>query len=104
MFIVGKYVGANMARAVGELESITILNVNAYSEFHRHEDSPSYQARYSKHMNAVSKELGNPFIVDDSVELIQLNTKNAMDGEIIISSKTIEKIGKKKFLESKKSV
>ena len=58
---------------------------------------------YWKHANAVSKELGDPFIVDDSMESIQLNAKDVMDGKVIISSKTIEKIGKKKFLGSKKN-
>lgn len=37
------------------------------------------------------------------MESIQLNAKDVMDGKVIISSKTIEKIGKKKFLGGKKN-
>ena len=49
------------------------------------------------------EQLGNPFIVDESVELFQLDTKDVMGEAVVMTVKTTEKIGKKKYEEFKKA-
>ena len=49
------------------------------------------------------EQLGNPFIVDESVELLQLDTKDVMVEAIVMTVKTIEEIGKRKNKEFKKA-
>ena len=49
------------------------------------------------------EQLGNPFIVDESVELLQLDTKDVMGEAIVMTVKTIEEIGKRKNKEFKKA-
>ena len=49
------------------------------------------------------EQLGNSFIVDESVELLQLDTKDVMGEAIVMTVKTIEEIGKRKNKEFKKA-
>ena len=49
------------------------------------------------------EQLGNPFIVDESVELLQLDTKDVMGEAIVMTVKTIEEIGKRKNKEFKEA-
>ena len=49
------------------------------------------------------EQLGNPFIVDESVELYQLDTKNVMGEAVVMTLKTIKEIGKRKHEEFKKA-
>ena len=63
---------AEVAKLFTEFENGTALKENEHSEFHHHEDSPSFQEKFKKHVSGLAMELeqlGNPFIVDESLEL-----------------------------------
>ena len=49
------------------------------------------------------EQLGNPFIVDESVELFQLDTKDVIGEAVVMTVKTTEEIGKRKYEELKKA-
>ena len=76
-----------------------------HGSFHPHEDSNSFQIQFAKHFNDLLTEfeqLGNPFMFDESNELIQLGTKAVMGDDVIKTVKTIEEADKsqsKEFLE-----
>ena len=76
-----------------------------HGSFHPHEDSNSFQIQFAKHVNDLLTEfeqLGNPFMFDESNELIQLGTKAVMGDDVIKTVKTIEEADKsqsKEFLE-----
>ena len=66
-----------VTRVVSEFEELTVLKGNEHSKYDHHEDSPAFQENFRRDVDNVSKEiekLENPFIVDDSKELIQLGT------------------------------
>ena len=66
-----------VTRVISEFEDLTVLKGNEHSKYNHHEDSPAFQANFRRNADNVSKEieqLENPFIVDDSKELIQLGT------------------------------
>ena len=82
-----------IARAVAEFEEGTVLQQKQHGSFHHHEDSKSFQIRFAKHVNDLLTEfeqLGNPFMSDESNELIQLGTKDVMGDDVIKTVKTIE--------------
>ena len=86
-----------IARAVAEFEEGTVLQQKQHGSFHHHEDSNSFQIRFAKHVNDLLTEfeqLGNPFMSDESNELIQLGTKDVMGDDVIKTVKTIEEAGK----------
>ena len=76
-----------------------------HGSFHPHEDSNSFQIQFAKHVNDLLTEfeqLGNPFMFDESNELIQLGTKAVICDDVIKTVKTIEEADKsqsKEFLE-----
>ena len=91
-----KICSPEVARLAMEFENGTVLKENEHSEFHHHEDSPSFQEKSKKHVSGLAmelKQLGNPFIVDESAELFQLNTKDVMGEAVFMTVKTIEEIG-----------
>ena len=49
------------------------------------------------------EQLGDPFIVDESVELFQLDTKDVIGEAVVMTVKTTEEIGKRKYEELKKA-
>ena len=49
------------------------------------------------------EQLGKPFIVNESVELLQLDTKDVTGEAVVMTVKTIEEIGKRKYEEFKKA-
>ena len=95
-----------VARLVTEFENGTVLKENEHSEFHQHEDSPSFQEKFKKHVSCLAMELeqlGKPFIPNESIELFQLDTKDVMGEAVVMTVKTIEEIGKRKYEEFKKA-
>ena len=91
-----------VSRVVCEFEDITVLKGNDYTEFHHHEDSKSFQEKLAKHVLSLVTEfnqLGNPFVSDESKELIQLGTKDVMTEDVVSTVKNIEKVGKKQHAE-----
>ena len=68
-------------------------------KFHHHEDSPSFQENVSQHVAHLAIEIehfGNYFPVDDSLELIQFDVKNAMGYyKMVLFVTTIKQIVRK---------
>ena len=88
-----------MAKAVSEFEDLTVLKGNEHWKYNHHEDSPAFQETFGKHVDNLAKEigqLGNPFTVDDSKELIQLGTKDVMGDDVVWTVRQNEELGKKK--------
>ena len=57
-----------------------------HGSFHPREVSNSFQIQFAKHVNDLLTEfeqLGNPFMPDESNELIQLGTKDVMGDDVI---------------------
>ena len=77
-----------IARAVVEFEEETVLQQRQHGSFHHHEDSNSFQIRFAKHVNDLTEfdQLGNPFMSDESNELMQLGTKDVMGDDVIKNS------------------
>ena len=48
------------------------------------------------------EQLSDPFIVNDSMESIQLDTKQVMDNKVMIIVKINEQISRKNYTESRK--
>lgn len=71
-----------------------------HGNFHHHEDSAGFKARFVKHVDDLTAEieqLGNPFLPDESGELIQLGTKDVMGDEMVATVRTIKEHGKKQW-------
>ena len=49
------------------------------------------------------EQLSDPFIVNDSMESIQLDTKQVMDNKVMIIVKINEQISRKNYTESRKT-
>ena len=67
-----------IAKAVAESEEGTVLQEKQHGRFHHHEDSNSFQIRFAKNVHDLLTEfeqLGNPFMSDESNEVIPLGTK-----------------------------
>ena len=95
-----------VARLVTEFVNGAELKENEHSEFNDHEDSPSFQEKFKKHVGGLAiefEQFGNPFISDESVELFQLDKKDVMGEAVVMMVKTIEEIGKVKYEEFKKA-
>ena len=84
-----------VTRAISEFEHLTVLKGNEHSKYNHHKDSPAFQEKFRKHVVNLSKEiqrLGNPFIVDDSKELIQLKTEDVMEDDVVSTIRQIEEL------------
>ena len=95
-----------VARAVDEFKSVTVLKGSIHTEFHHHEDTKAFQQKFEKDVHCLKTELinfGNPFMIDADTELIQLDTKDVMGDNVVATVRTIEKIGKENFEEFRKS-
>lgn len=63
-----------------------MLNENEHFEFHCHEDSKSFQEKFAKHVSSLTKEFNQPenlFEADESNELIQLDTKDVLEDDVV---------------------
>ena len=90
---------SKMARLVMEFEKGAVLKENKHLEFHHHEDSPSFQEKFKKHVSGLAVELeqlGDHFIVDEMVELFQLDMKDVMGEAVVMMVKITEEIKKEK--------
>ena len=85
--------GPEIARVVNEFET-TFLSHKA-DDVRHHEQVPSIQAAFAKdvrNMLSVMDELGSPFL-DDSKDLIALDTKDIMPERVVESVKNAHRIG-----------
>ena len=74
-----------------------MLQQKQHGSFHHHENSNSFQIRFAKHVNDLLiefEQLGNPFMFNESNELIQLGSKDVMGDDVIKTVKKIEEAGK----------
>ena len=63
--------------AIAKFEKCTVLETKNHTTFHHHEDSDNFKARFSKHVSDLTtefKQISNPVLPDEAVELVQLGT------------------------------
>ena len=74
-----------------------MLKKKDHGIFHHHEESVSFQRRFAKHVVDLTSEfeqLGNPFLFNESGELIQLDTKDVMGEEVVATVRTVNELGR----------
>ena len=102
-----QYVVQKFSRAVAEFEEGTVLQQKQHGSFHHHKDSNSFQIQFAKHVNDLLiefEQLGNPFMTDESNELIQLGAKDVMGDDVIKTVKAIEEAGKSQRKEFREPI
>ena len=95
-----------MARTLSDFEDLTVLKEHAHSRYNHHEDLPAFQERFRKYVENLSKEieqLENPFIVDDSKDLIKLTTKDVMGDDVVSTVRQIQELGKNQHAEFRRT-
>ena len=95
-----------VARGASEFEDLSVLKENEHSKYNHYKDSLAFPEKFRKHFNNPSKEieqLGNPFIVEDSKELIQLGTKDVMRDDVVSIVRQNEELGKNQHAEFRKT-
>ena len=93
--------GTELARCVFEFEKALSFNLETFGNDDRNhrEQARSMQQRFSKHVLSllnVFDEAGNPFL-DESPDLITLDTKNISDTKAIETLNNVERIGKEQY-------
>ena len=86
-----------ISRAVSDFETGTVLKKKDHGIFHHHEESVSFQRRFAKHVVDLTSEfeqLGNPFLFNESGELIQLDIKDVMGEEVVATVRTVNELGR----------
>ena len=94
--------GPEVARAVAGFESSSVLQKEETTAFRHHEQTPAFQKRFSKHVNSMTEEfqkLGNPFMDSYGEELVQISTRDIMDGAVVKTVRNIEDLGKQAYNE-----
>ena len=94
--------GPEVARAVAEFESSSVLQKEETTTFRHHEQTLAFQKRFSKHVNSMTEEfqkLGNPFMDFYGEELVQISTRDIIDGAVVKTVRTIEDLGKQAYNE-----
>ena len=98
--------GPEQARLLKEFEEECISNMNdPEPEFH-HEEGFSIQKSFKEQTLSlinVLNEMGNPFL-DDSNELLTLDTRNVLDKSVLNTVQTIYKLGKEQYAKYHKDV
>ncbi|KAL9954824.1 hypothetical protein ACROYT_G042404 [Oculina patagonica] len=90
--------GPEMARLVNEFEA-SVTSVTQAQEGKHHEAQRSYQVSFFKDVKslvATIEDLGNPFL-EESQDLIVLDTKEIAGSEAVTSLRQIEAIGREQF-------
>ncbi|CAG2215325.1 unnamed protein product [Mytilus edulis] len=90
--------GPEMARLTKEFES-TVSDFEVEEDEHHHENKTSVQKSFLKDiwsMVEVMNELGNPFM-EDSQDLLVLDTKDIAPTSVVDTIRKIEKIGKTQY-------
>ena len=88
--------GPEDSRIVAEYEKCSIQTSTAEIRSKRHEQHHGVQAAFQKDvksLTSVLEELGNPFL-DDSQDLLVLDTKDIMEQSVKETVKKVETIGK----------
>lgn len=86
--------GPEVARIIEDFESTPVSKGT-----HHHDQEFSVQTQFTKHVKAmveVFEELGNPFI-EDSKDLIVLDTKEVLSDGAVESVRTVETIGQSQY-------
>lgn len=91
--------GPEVSRIVAEYEKCSIQTSTAEIRSKHHEQHHGVQAAFQKDiksLTSVLEELGNPFL-DDSQDLLVLDTKDIMEQSVKETVKKVETIGKEQF-------
>ncbi|KAK3736761.1 hypothetical protein QZH41_008001 [Actinostola sp. cb2023] len=101
--------GPEISRMIHEFESsqelVNLTDGNTVNLKH-HEQTNAVQTKFIKDVKSVCEvfdNMGNPF-TDDSSDLLNLDTKDIMNSDVVTTVRTIEAIGKKKcqdFVENR---
>lgn len=89
--------GPEVARIIDDFENIAGTPVTKGTQ--HHDQEPSIQAQFARHVRAMVdtfEELGNPFI-EDSKDLIVLDTKEVIGDNAVDSLRTVETIGQSQY-------
>ena len=92
----GMLAGPEMVRLVSEMETSM---ENKKPLFRNNEEAPGVQKRFSKHVNDLVKifeDFGNPFL-EQSNELLTIDTKDVMDSKVVTSIYTAKELGAKQY-------
>ena len=95
--------GPEIARIITEFEEQTIKQQDSAGDLrhHHHDQQPGVQAPFLKEVKAlvaVLEEMGNPFL-EDSQDLLVIDTKDIMDTQVAETVRKIETLGEKQYTE-----
>jgi hypothetical protein len=91
-----------MSRVIGEFEGSLELIKQCQSKgpnIKHHEQVKSVQSTFTKQVTALCdtlEKMGNPFM-EDSHDLLVLDTKDIADKEVVATIQNIERVGQEKF-------
>lgn len=94
--------GPHLGRLLNEFEDPCLENQDS----HHHEQSMSAQITFQKQVNSLCstiQEMGNPFL-DDSKELLRLDTGDVLDDKVVQTMATLEDTGQKQYQEYNENV
>ena len=89
--------GPEVARVVSDFEESSVLRQEDPNIFRHHDQTKGLQRKFCDHVNSLTNEfekLGNPFLCDDSEELLQLDTRDVMGQSVVETVRKVKKIGK----------
>lgn len=90
--------GPEIARVVAEFED-GMKDTSSESSHKHHEQTPSVQKTFAKNVNSLVttiQDMGNPFL-EDSGDLLVLDTKTVMNESVVHTVKTIEETGLQQY-------
>ena len=90
--------GPEAARILLEFEENSVLKWTRKTEYRPRDETVAFQKRFKTHADCLVTEtnkFGNPFIInDEECELVQLDTRNAIEPNIVKSINEIQRVGK----------
>ena len=99
--------GPEQARLLKEFEA-DYFSRQRHSQYDYHHEEGFFAQRSFKEQTAglyqVINELGNPFLCDDSDELVALDTRNVLDASVVNTVRTVHSLGKDQYAKYCKEV
>ena len=90
--------GPEVARVVREFQQNPVLRQTIKTEYSHKEDRVAFQKRFKTHggcFATVIKKNGNPFIIsDEEGELVQIDTRDVIEFNIVKSINEIQRVSK----------
>ena len=90
--------GPEAARILLEFEENSVLKWTRKTEYRHHDETVAFQKRFKTHVDRLVTEInkfGNPFIIiDEECELVQLDTRHAIEPNIVKSINETQRVVK----------